>query len=199
MRSETRIVSPPTTKVYRNADDIAKWLRITRDYVSSLVKGGVIKYAANQDGDRINGKYDLFEVVGDYIAYLNSKRKEKPVTQTELDQARIERIKGQSERDQIENLMLMGKIALLDDVDAEVVEMLVATRTKLLALPSHITRLLLGKEDFDEVCGILTTEIENCLSELRPINRDSIRGRNQKLKNYQDIGTTYDQEAEATA
>ena len=191
MRNATRLISPPTKKVYRNADEIARWLRITKNYVTILANAKIISYAKNADGD-ITSKFILFDVVGEYIAYLNSKRKEKPVSQTELDQARIERIRGQSERDQIQNMALIGKLAFLDDVDSVVTEMLVATRTKLLGLPAHVTRLLLGKESYDEVCNILTEEIEHCLSELHPIDRNEIRSRNQKLKGYTDIANDFD-------
>ena len=178
--------------MFATVDEIVQWIPITRAYVGQLVKEGILKYATNSDGDIIFHKYNLQATVRAYISYVSSKRKDKPVSQTELDQARVERIRGQSERNEIEMMKLKGELINADELDGVMADMLITVRNRLLGIPAHVTRMLLGRENYDEVCGILTEEIEKALEFFRPITVEEVRAQNQKLKGYQDIANEFD-------
>jgi hypothetical protein len=193
MQNETRTLSLPKQNPFCNVEKVATWCRLTQPYVRQLVDAGIIKSAKNDDGDIIKGKFKLFEAVGDYISFLHLKRKEKPVSQTEMDLARIENIKSKTQREVMTNLLMQGTIVRIEDVDACVIDMILALKSKLLGFGAHTASLVVGKEDTAEISRILTEQMEKTLIDLKPIDRDEIRSRNRKLKGFTDIMQAFDE------
>jgi hypothetical protein len=147
----------------------------------------VLKCAQTPEGQTIQFKYKLFDVIGNYIEYLNNRRKEKPVSQVELDKARLEKVKSQTETIVLRNLVIKGELLFGRDVDQAMAEVLTAVRTRLLAYPAYVGRLILGKDDLDEVIRILLEKMEETLKSLVQPTREEIMLRNKKLSNFVDI------------
>jgi hypothetical protein len=75
--------------------------------------------------------------------------------------------------------------------------MIIAVRSQLLGFGSHISRLLVAKEDHEEISRIITQRMEQILSNLKPADPGAIRARNRKLKEYTDILAAFDEGGKA--
>lgn len=71
-----------------------------------------------------------------------------------------------------------------NDVESEVTNMILATRSKLLAFPVRAAHSVLGKEDLKEVISILSSAMEECFADLREIDLDAVVERNKEQSRY---------------
>jgi hypothetical protein len=164
-------------------------LNLSRAEVDMLCDIKIIPRYRNEDGDLVPGRFDILDVVQAVIMEERNKKGRLASIKTlvgKMDLAKLQKLETMTEREVIHNEMMKGTIVRLEDVDAEVIDMLLALRSKLLGFPSHVARLILGKEDFDEVCAILTQHMEEAMHDLKPPDPDAIRARNRKLTKYTD-------------
>lgn len=141
--------------------------------------------AKNNDGDPIPGRYDIIDCIQAIFQSRTNRREQSSVGQLEM--ARMRKLSVETERETIKNEMLRGTVVRIQDVDAEVLDMILAVRSKLLGYPSYVARLVLGKENYDEVVRIMTEVLEQILDDLRQVDLDAIRARNTKLTKLTDI------------
>lgn len=148
-------------------------LNIPPAYVS------ILPLARDLDGHVMPNKYDIVACVQALLQNPEVRRANSSVAQLEL--ARVNKIKADIEKVTLQNEILKGSICRKEDVDAEVTDMIMAIRSKLLGFPAHVARLILGKENYEEVVKILTDLMETTLAELKNIDFDAVRARNRKL------------------
>ena len=139
----------------------------------------ILPVARNNDGELIANRYDILDVIKFLLKNRSTQRAISTVGQ--LEAARMRKLTVDTEREIIKNEMLKAKLVRIEDADAEVADMIMAVRGKLMGLPSHVARLILGKEDYDEVVRILTAELENTLKELKTMDYSAVVARNRKL------------------
>jgi len=145
----------------------------------------ILPAARNNDGDLISDRYDII----DCIKFIFKSRSEQRAVSSvgQLEVARMRKLTVDTEREVIKNEMLKGRLVRIEDADAEVADMIMAVRGKLLGYPSHVARLILGKEDYDEVVLILTRVMEQILKDLKTLDYSSVISRNGKI--VRAIGT----------
>lgn len=139
----------------------------------------ILPEARNNDGDILANRYDIIDCIKSIFKSRSEQRALSSVGQLEV--ARMRKLTVDTEREVIKNEMLKGKLVRIEDADAEVADMIMAVRGKLLGYPSHVARLILGKEDYDEVVRILTQVMEQILADLKTLDYSSVMGRNGKL------------------
>jgi hypothetical protein len=168
------------------------YLDISGPYMSELTTAGVLFWMKNKNGAELRGQFDLKENVVAYVRWLWKRTREKPASGQEYDRLRCQKMAAQARTFELRNLMITGKLADLDDVNSVVIEMHIATRAKLLGYPAHVARLVVGKEDIAEIISILYAEMEKALVDLQPVDRDEVRSRNQKMRQFAQVMSDLD-------
>jgi hypothetical protein len=164
---------------------LAYVLDLHEEEVKLMVDARMIVETKNTDGDVIKGKFDLIKTLQKLLKDRETEAHGNPRTTIgRMDMAKMQKLQSQAERELLHNEMLKGSVVRMDDVDAEVTDMILAVKSKLLGFPAHIARLILAKEDFDEVCAIMTQELEKALIDLASPSSEAIYARNRKLQKY---------------
>jgi phage terminase Nu1 subunit (DNA packaging protein) len=167
-------------------EKLAWVLQLPYEEVRLMIDAKMILPIKNADGDVIKNRFDIIQVLRKLLKDLEREKAGVPVKTLNgrMDIAKVQKMQSQAEREMIHNEMMRGAIVRMEDVDAEVIDMILAIKSKLLGFPSHVARMILGKEDFDEVCKILTEEMEKTMIDLGSPSPDAIRARNRKLQKY---------------
>ena len=164
-----------------------EWLlKIPATEIKMLAESEIIPYARDEEGNIVKGRFDILDVTQAVIAFNNKNAKLGSVKSLagQFEHSKVMKIQAQAEREVIHNQMMKGSIVRIEDVNAEVLDMILAIKGKLMGFPSHVARLILGKEDFDEVCAILTDCMEQALYDLQPPNSEAVRARNRRLTKF---------------
>jgi phage terminase Nu1 subunit (DNA packaging protein) len=167
-------------------EKLAWVLQLPYEEVRLMIDAKMILPIKNADGDVIKNRFDIIQVLRKLLKDLEREKAGVSVKTLNgrMDIAKVQKMQSQAEREMIHNEMMRGAIVRMEDVDAEVIDMILAIKSKLLGFPSHVARMILGKEDFDEVCKILTEEMEKTMIDLGSPSPDAIRARNRKLQKY---------------
>src|SRR5262245_38503498 len=73
-----------------------------------------------------------------------------------------------------------GLLHHADDVEFVMTQMLTAFKARTLAIPSRVSRSLIGKTDFKQIFDIMMREIEVCLLELSGYDRNKFAQENRE-------------------
>ena len=111
-----------------SGEELRTYLDISGPYMSELTTAGVIHWMKNRNGGELRGRFDLKANVVAYIRWLWKRTREKPASAQEYDRLRCQRMAAQAKTFELRNLMIIGKLADLDDVNSTVIEMHLATR-----------------------------------------------------------------------
>jgi phage terminase Nu1 subunit (DNA packaging protein) len=128
---------------------------------------GVLQRAVDKEGNRLRGRFALLALFNGYVAYQR-----KLILGGSLngaDEYTVARTRKMNASARIEELRLARihhQLHHADDVEFVLTQMITAAKSRLLAIPSRVTRLLIGKTVFEEIHDLLTTEIELALREL---------------------------------
>jgi len=156
-----------------SAGALSKTLGISERMVRYLAEDGIMVKTSS-------GRYKLQESIFNYIANLrvNNDMKNMPKLEDELDldieKALHERVKRHIT--ELKLALMKGKVHKSEDVEAVMMDMLANFKTKLLAIPSKLTPLLLDK-DKAQIQNILTDEIYETLTELSSYNAMDFYGK----------------------
>jgi phage terminase Nu1 subunit (DNA packaging protein) len=145
--------------------ELSGFLGVTTRQIQRLTEQGVLERFREGDGQEKMGRYPLRLSVRRYINFL----RENPGL-TDEDQAykiaRSRRMAAEAEAAQLRTARLRGELCRREHVEFLFGRLALNFRSRLLALPSALGRLLLGKTDFNEIHGILTNGVEQALREL---------------------------------
>lgn len=150
---------------------------------------GLLPPARNLDGDIIPGKYDLIDCIKTLLKGKTATRTNS--TAAQLEAARIQKLRTEVERETIKNDLLKRSVVRVQDAQAEVADMILALRTHLMGYPSYVARLIIGKEDYDEVVRILTETLAKCLKDLQDLDMEAVKDRNRLLTQATADSVTY--------
>ena len=169
-------------------EKLAYVLDLPIEEVMLMKDARVILQIKNADGDVVPNMFDVIKTMQKLLKEREAEREGVPskTINGRMDIAKVQKMQSQAEREMLHIEMMKGSIVRMEDVDAEVLDMILAIKSKLLGFAAHVARLILGKEDFDEVCGIMTGEMEKALIDLSTPSPDAIRARNRKLLKYTD-------------
>ena len=157
-----------------SAGALSKTLGISERMVRYLAQDGIMVKTSS-------GRYKLQESMYNYIANLrvNNDMGNGGATQLE-DELVLEDEKAAHERikrhiTELKLALMKGKVHKAEDVEVVMTDMLANFKTKLLALPTKLTPLLVDK-DKSQIQTILTDEIHEALAELSEYNARDFYG-----------------------
>ena len=109
------------------------------------------------------GQYSLRDCTKAYIRFLRDKQSRYPV---DLQNERARLTKIQADRAAIELQLARGEVVGTDEVSKVWADLVLACRSKLLALPTSLGPGLLAERDLAGVSALLRDAIEDALTEL---------------------------------
>ena len=146
-----------------SAECIAEVLGLTGRHVRRLTRAGVLPLV------RRNGKHPRYRLDESVQRYL---KHQKDYTIAELSRpddayqvARARRMDALAEREELTLKLRKGELHDARDVEFCMTQIMTNFRQQILALPSRVARLCVGKT-FREILEILTTEIHSVLRTL---------------------------------
>jgi len=149
------------------ASTIAKLLDLTERRVRQLASEGIIPKAAG-------GRYDLVASVRGYVRHLRTRGIGEGTLDAHSERARLTRLKA--DREELELAQLRGELVPVDEAAALLEKVIVACRSRILAIPNRAAPLVSRKRKAAEVREILTRITDEALHELAAIDVDSLGG-----------------------
>jgi phage terminase Nu1 subunit (DNA packaging protein) len=165
---------------------LAKFLDVTPRWVRKLKDDGILMLARDADGQELKGRYELLPNNIAYIRYLRRKARLDDTSESEYIQLRNQRMAADAERAELELKLYKGELHRSEDIQFVVANMVTAAKSRLLAIPSRVTRLILGLTDFHKVSDLIRDEIETALRELSGFNRKMFARQNQEYLKAQN-------------
>jgi phage terminase Nu1 subunit (DNA packaging protein) len=145
-------------------NDLARIIDVTPSYIRKLTAQGIIRRARGADGEEIRGRYNLL-AVRDYIRYLRSLLREDDEGEQRYSALRNQRLAKEAEMSQLRLRQMKGELHHASDVEFCMTNMCTYFKQGVLAIPSHVARVCVGKK-FRQIYELLTTEIELVLRTL---------------------------------
>ena len=170
----------PERPATATTDQVARLLLLTPRRVQQLIDEGVLRRARDEDGSELRGRFHSIECVQSYIRYLRSKLASGDLTETKFLDSRARRMDAVAQREELALRVLKGQLHRSEDVEFVMTNRDSAIKAQILAIPSRVARLLLGKSDYKEVYDIINDAIIATLENLSAYNPHSFNERNEK-------------------
>lgn len=145
-------------KLY-NVKIVAAMLNLSEKRVKQLTAQGVLTEVTK-------GHYDIKDSMQEYIKYLQNLVADDDVT-SDYNTEKAKLTKAKRENEELELMIKKGNLHKSEDIELVVSTMLVAFRSKLLALPTFVASKVAGEDNESVVIEIINTEIYNVLKELQ--------------------------------
>lgn len=142
-----------------NARELGKWIDLTQARVGQLAKKGVFE----RDNENL---YDLRLTILAYIEHLRKHSVEHVNLQMTAAEARNRKLIAEATLAEIEMNLKKGLLCHVADVLPQWERMIVAFKTKLLAMPSKVAPVLYEKKSIAQISDIIKREIIEALNEL---------------------------------
>jgi phage terminase Nu1 subunit (DNA packaging protein) len=143
---------------------LARLIDVTPRYVRKLTAEGVISRAVDGDGRELMGRYSLL-AIRDYCRWLRAKMKLEDTSESRRAELQNIKLAAESELAQLKLKEYKGALHHARHIEFIWTSVLTRFKARLLALPSRVARLCVGKK-FREILDIITREIELVLREL---------------------------------
>jgi phage terminase Nu1 subunit (DNA packaging protein) len=135
--------------------------------IHKLSERGVLKRAVDEHGKKVHPvRYDLIANVRAYCAYLREAARLDDIGQTLYQQLRNKKMGAEAEKAVIDLQLYKQKVHEGQHVAFVMTTIFTAVKQRMLSIPSRVTRVLMGKTDFQEIYAIINDEIEMALREL---------------------------------
>jgi hypothetical protein len=158
---------------------LAKFLDITPRHLRRLKADGILTLARDADGEERRGRYEILPNNVAYIRYLRRQATLDDTSEKQYAQLRNQRMRADAERADLELKLFKDQLHRSDDIEFIVTNMITAAKSRLLAIPSRVARLVLGLTDFQTIYDLIYKEIEAALLELSGYNRKMFAKQNQ--------------------
>jgi hypothetical protein len=145
---------------------LAKLLDLTPRHIRRLVGDGVLQRARDVDGKELFQRYELVHNVRAYIQYLRTQARLDDASQSKWVLLRNQKMEADSETAVLKLNLFKNTLHRADDVEFILTNMFTALKSRLLAIPSRVTRLLIGQTSFQVIYDLVYGEIELALREL---------------------------------
>ena len=148
------------TALVHTVEDIAKALDLKKRRVQQLVQQGTLPRLTK-------GKYDLASCVRAYEQYIQNCSGSGNIDQNEAGILKLRLLKAQTEKMEFDLAVAKGDYVKCDEIEFKYSGLILAFRSKMLALPSKLARTVtMNGTDFAKTEQILEKEIHNALVEL---------------------------------
>lgn len=161
-------------------EQLAKLFDITERHVNRLTLEGVLARAKDDNGATIRGRFPLLDNVRAYCKYLRTQARLDDASESKYVMLRNQRMACMGEEAALRLAVLKGKLHRAEDVEFVMTTRDSAIRARLLAMPSRVTRLLVGKTDPNEIRAILNAELFAILEELEAYDPRTFNERNEQ-------------------
>ena len=138
-----------------NTAQLARLILTTPRHVNRLVADGVLTRATDDDGKELRGRFEMVANVQQYIRHLQARHQHDTTGESDYSRLRNQRMADEGELTRLRLDEIRGKLHRADDVEFAVTSMITACRSRLLSIPSRITRQLIGKRSFKEIYSII--------------------------------------------
>jgi phage terminase Nu1 subunit (DNA packaging protein) len=145
---------------------LAKLLMITPRHVRRLTADGVLARARDEDGTELQGRFELVKNVQAFIKYWQEKAKYDDASDSRYAQLRNQRMAAEAEMAETKLKELRGEFLRTADVEFMMTNLITATKQHLLAIPSRVSRLLVGCTSFQKIFDTISGEIRAALTEM---------------------------------
>jgi phage terminase Nu1 subunit (DNA packaging protein) len=142
--------------------ELAALIKLSERQIQRLTNKGVFALAQKRQG-RV--KYILGEAVSGYVQHLRETLS-RDANAEAYSSARALRITAEAEMAQLKLQQYKGLLHHSSDVEFVVTNMLTFFKQRALAIPSRISRQLIGKRNFQAIYDVIMAEILACLNEL---------------------------------
>lgn len=149
---------------------LARFLDITPRWVRELKNDGVLTNARDADGSELRGRYELLVNNIAYIRHLRGVGKVEGTSESQYALLRNRRITAETERAELELKLYKGQLHRAEDVEFILTTRITAAKTRILAIASRVSRLVIGLTDFKRVHTLIYGECESALNEVAGIN-----------------------------
>jgi Phage DNA packaging protein, Nu1 subunit of terminase len=149
---------------------LAQLLDITPRHVQRLTGDGILTRARDVDGKELMGRYELIANVRSYIKYLRMQARLDDASESKYVMLRNNKMAADSETATLKLAIFKNTLHKADDVEFILTNMFTAMKSRLLAIPSRVTRLVIGQVNFQVIYDLIYTEIELALRELADYN-----------------------------
>src|SRR5260370_15488623 len=156
---------------------LAKLIDVSPRYVQQLTRDGILQRATDEDGRELRGRYNLWSV-RDYCRYLRTLARFDDASEQRYSALRNERMAADNELTQLNLAERKGQLHNSDDVEFVMTQMLTAFKARTLAIPSRVSRSLIGKKTFREIFDIVMHEIALCLRVLSAYDESKFEQQN---------------------
>lgn len=140
---------------------VADIFQVSPRRVGQMVQEGIIPRFKN-------GSYKLVETIQKYIDYLAKREEEKNVNsvkkESESEKLKLERIKRQ--KAELEFNLMKNELHKSEDVKMLYTGMILAFKSKMLAIPVKLSPRLVGVKDVVTIQDMLNEEVVRALQEL---------------------------------
>jgi hypothetical protein len=154
-------------------NDFARVIDVTPDYVRKLTQKGIVQGARDEEGNDTKGRYNLL-AVRDYWRYLRGLTRHEDEGEQRYFALRNERMAAESAMARIRLYEMKSQFHRSDDIEWVLSQLFAAVRRKLSKIPEQVTRLVLGKKNFQEVFDLIQGVIYTVLRELSNMNAATI-------------------------
>lgn len=157
---------------------LAQLLDITPRHVGRLTADGVLTRARDVDGKELLGRYELIANVRSYIKYLRMQARLDDASESKYIMLRNQRMGADAETATLKLAIFKSELHKADDVEFILTTMFTAMKSRLLAIPSRVTRLVIGQTTFQVIYDLIYSEIELALRELADYKPQMFRQQN---------------------
>jgi hypothetical protein len=167
-----------------------------------LTEKGVLKRAADDQGKMLRPfQYELISNVRAYCVYLRELARMDDAGQTLYTQLRNKKMGAEAEKAILDLKLYKAQLHRGKDVEFIITTMFTSIKSRLLAIPSRVTRVLMGKTVFQEIYAIIYTEIELALRELSDYDPNAFHraGEDQPLAPQPNGSSNHREDLDAVA
>jgi phage terminase Nu1 subunit (DNA packaging protein) len=168
----------PTKVTTIDTIQLARLLDIAPRTVRHLAQAGVLARARNEVGEEIKGRYELVANVRAYVRYLREQARLDDASESKYIMLRNAKMGAESEMSALRVNLFKDTLHRSDDVELIMANMLTAFKARVIAIPSRVSRQLIGQTKFHVVYDLLMAEIELALREMCDYDRSAFAPEN---------------------
>ena len=159
--------------------DLGVLLAMSQRTIERLENQRVLKRVTKP---RQHARYVLGKVVPAYVEHLRKSVEADP-HEASYTAARARRMVALARKEELALATEQGVLHRADDIEFAMTQMLTSAKMRLMAIPSRITRMLIGQKDFQKIYTLIDGEIRTALTELSEAKyKDSIAYRRAQGK-----------------
>lgn len=152
---------------------LAKLLDTTSRNITHLTAGGILSRAADADGKELRGRYPE-KAITEYVRYINNKNRSNDASEAEHNAVKLRKTISEAKMSEHKLELFERKLCYIEHADFIVTNMITFFKQRILAIPSRVARLLVGKKKVREIYEVIDTEIKAALRELSVPSREMI-------------------------